>query len=257
MHRGRGHNRTAMKQRTPAICLRTSDYSETSQVVLFFTREAGAVRMLAKGAKRSKSTTGGAIDLLAEGELVFIAPREGSLGTLTEFAESSVHLGLRRCAVCLNAALYMVELVGALMGEGDPHPEAFDLLHNALSRLDQPDAPALAVLAYFQWRLLRHAGLLGRFEQCVACGAKISGEWEAYFSSQLGGLLCPQCEVSEGEKYRLAEGELAALKALSAAAAGRRVHLPDKQARAVNRLLAYHVQNQLGRAMKMARHAIG
>ena len=62
-----------MRHREPAICIRATDYSETSQVVCFLTRGAGLVRLLAKGSKRAKSATGGAIDLLSEGDLVFIA----------------------------------------------------------------------------------------------------------------------------------------------------------------------------------------
>ncbi|GAG45812.1 unnamed protein product, partial [marine sediment metagenome] len=55
-----------MRHRQPAICLRASDYSETSQVVAFLTRAEGVVRLLAKGAKRAKSKSGGALDLLSE-----------------------------------------------------------------------------------------------------------------------------------------------------------------------------------------------
>ena len=54
-----------MRHRQPAIALRTTDYSETSQVVHFLTREMGGVRLLAKGTKRPKSKSGGAIDLMS------------------------------------------------------------------------------------------------------------------------------------------------------------------------------------------------
>lgn len=70
-----------MRQRDAAICIRTTDYSETSQVVHFLTRTAGAVRLIAKGSKRAKSKTGGAIDLLAEGDLVYTAKSSDALGT--------------------------------------------------------------------------------------------------------------------------------------------------------------------------------
>jgi recombinational DNA repair protein (RecF pathway) len=71
-----------MRRREPAICLWVGDYSETSQVAHFLMRGGGKVHLLAKGSKRAKSRTGGPIDLLAEGELVYIpASREG-LGTL-------------------------------------------------------------------------------------------------------------------------------------------------------------------------------
>jgi len=150
-----------MRQREPAICLRTSDFSETSQVVHFLGRQTGTLRLMAKGAKRKKSSTGGAIDLMSEGDLVYIPSRRDSLGTLVEFTETDSHSGLRTNAARLNAGLYMIEMTGALLAEADPHPEVFDLLHNSLARLAQPDAPAPDVLAWFQWRTLHHVGLMG------------------------------------------------------------------------------------------------
>jgi len=249
-----------MPERHAAICLRTTDYSETSQVVHFFTRGAGAVRLLAKGSKRAKSKSGGAIDLLAEGDLVYAARHTEALGTLMEFSETASHAALRRDAPRLNAALYMIEMVGELMPPGDPHPEAFDLLHNALARLAHADAPVAAVLAYFQWRLLRHAGLLGDLAACVACGRDMrqrGAAREAHFSSRLGGLLCGGCEPSALEKFRLDAATLAGLAALAAVQSGAKVALPEAQAKAVNRMLAYHVREQLGKPLKVARYAVG
>jgi DNA repair protein RecO (recombination protein O) len=247
-----------MRRREPAICLRTVDYSETSQVVHFLARASGVVHLLAKGSKRPKSATGGAIDLLHEGELVFLPRSSEALGTLAEFTETASHAELRRDARRLNTALYMIELVSEALAEADPHPEVFDLLHNALARLGQVDASAAAVLAYFQWRLLRHVGLLGQLDTCISCGRALHGAGRpakgVVFSSREGGLLCGDCENTSGEAYRLSGAALAALAALRAAQAGRRVALRSAQADAVNRLLAYHLSQQLGKPLKMARH---
>jgi DNA repair protein RecO (recombination protein O) len=246
-----------MQQRDLAICLRKSDYSETSQVVHLLGRASGAIRLLAKGAKRKKSSTGGAIDLMSEGDLVYIPGRAESLGTLVEFTETHSHSALRTGAERLNTGLYMIELAGALLAEADPHPEVFDLLHNALARLGEPDAPAAAVLAWFQWRTLRHAGLLGELTTCAACGRRVGPAARgAYFSSSGGGLVCSACAAGVTEKLRLDPAALAGLDALAAVSAGRKTPLPDDQAHAVNRVLAYHVANQLGKPLKMARYAI-
>jgi DNA repair protein RecO (recombination protein O) len=249
-----------MRQREPAICLGATDYSETSQVVHFLTRGAGPVRLLAKGSKRAKSKSGGAIDLFSEGDLLFIAGRGEGLGTLVEFAETVAHNALRKEASALDAGLFMIEAAGRLLGADDPHPEVFDLLHNSLNRLGQADAPRPAVLAYFLWRLLRHAGLLGELRVCVSCGRKLGDELQpASFSSSLGGMLCRDCEGEAREKYRLDAVALEGLAALAAAEAaprpgGKRAALPPQQAQAVIRLLAYHIGQQTGRNLRMARH---
>ncbi len=245
-----------MRASDRAICLRTIDYSETSQVVFFLTRCHGAVRLLAKGTKRPKSKSGGAIDLLSEGELVFSTGKEAgdALGTLMEFCETVVHSPLRREACRLHAALYALELAGEMLPLGDPHPEVFDLLHNALARLGQSDAPVAAVLAYFQWRFLRRVGLLGEMRSCASCGRPIDRADELHFSSRQGGLLCGDCEGAQVEKYRVDADTLASLRTIQAAEAGTKVSLTAPQALALNRLLAYHVAEQLGKVLKMARH---
>ncbi len=244
-----------MAERDSAICLRTADWSETSQVVHFLTRGHGPVRVVAKGSKRSKSKSGGAIDILSEGDLVFLPSSRESLGTLTEFQETVSHTPLRRSAPTLNAALYLIELASALIAEGDPHPEVFDLLHNSLARLASEDAPVAAVVAYFQWRLLRRVGLLGDMGACVSCGGEIGGA-ELFFSSRQGGLLCGDCAGQAPEKYRLDANARAAIATLQALEARRRVEFPAPQARAANRLLAYHVTEQLGRPPRMARYVL-
>lgn len=247
-----------MRCREPAICLRTTDYSETSQVLVFLTRSSGLQRLLAKGSKRPKSKTGGGIDLLGEGELVFIPSSRGTLGTLVEFTDTSWRPVLRKASASLRAGLYMIELAGAMLAEADPHPEVFDLLHSGLDRLNDPQVPVQAVLAYFQWRLLKRVGLLGDLRNCAACGAAVAGRGgSTYFSSRLGGLLCRDCEASQPEKYLLDGATLSALATLAAAEGGARVALGEKQAQAANRLLAYHIANQLGQLPRTARLAIG
>ena len=251
-----------MAVRETAICLRTTDYSETSQVVHFLTRGSGVVRLIAKGSKRPKSASGGPIDLLSEGDLVFSPQRSEGLGILMEFSQTQAHPGLRRRAERLHAALYMIELVGEMLAEGDPHPAVFDLLHYGLLRLSDSDSPVPAVVAYLQWRRLKHAGLLGDLTACVVCGGPVrSGQRrEAHFSSSLGGLLCGECQATAPDKFRLNGPALAGLAALPAAQAAKRsggkVQLPDAQADAVNRMLAYHVTQLLGKPLKLARHVI-
>jgi DNA repair protein RecO (recombination protein O) len=246
-----------------AICIRTADYSETSQVVTFVTRAGGVVRMIAKGAKRAKSKTGGAIDLLAEGDVVYAGGGREALATLMEFVESASRRLLRGDLQRLNIGLYMIELTGALLAPADAHPEVFDLLHNALARLGAPDAAPPAVLAFFQWRLIRHVGLLGDMSACVGCGQAAAPAGKpagagAYFSSAQGGLVCRDCHAPAARDERpVSPDALAGLAVLAAADAGRRPQFPPAQAQAVNALLAYHIEYQLGHHLKTTKRAVG
>ena len=241
------------------ICLKTVDYSETSQVVSFLTRNAGIVNLMGKGTKRPKSKSGGAIDLLTEGEVIFSQKNPETLGLLIEFSETVSRTPLRRDAHKLNASLYMIELVGKMLPEGDPHPPVFDLLHNALQRLTQSDSPVEAVLAFIQWRFLRHIGLLGELNTCVSCRTpvmEIPANSELYFSSQQGGILCPSCHGISNEKFRITPPCLSAISALLTVTLGQKASLPELPAVEVNKLLGYHITQQLGKPLKMMKHVI-
>ena len=176
-----------------------------------------------------------------------------------EFSETVSRATLRKNAAALNASLYMIELVGDMLAQADPYPGVFDLLHKAIGRLGDEGVPVGAVLAYFQWRLLRHAGLLGGLTTCVGCGmgvSEIPRQAQVYFSSQQGGILCDGCQDVTTEKFQLERVTLEGLATLAAAEAGQRGTLPQVQAGAVNRLLAYHIAQQLGKTLRMARYVI-
>ena len=211
-----------MRYRDAAICIRAYDYSETSQVLGFLTRENGVLRVMAKGTKRPKGKSGGAVDLMAQGDLSYTQKNLDALAILVEFSESVSRRAIRRNARRLNAGLFCVELTGLLLAEGDPHPEVYDLLNKTLDRLAHDDAPIPAVLAWFQWRLLRFVGLLGGMDHCVSCGlevAEFAARKDAGFSSQLGGLLCDGCSAQAKDLTHLSPAALAGFGALAAAEA--------------------------------------
>lgn len=249
-----------MRSKEPAICLRTMDYSETSQIASFLTRDTGLVRVIAKGTRKpTKKRPAATIDMLAEGELLFSQKNPDSLGLAMEFTETVSHSNLRQNAKTLNTALYMIEIVNALLAENDPHPEVFTLLSNSLDRMGHNDAPRQAVLCWFQWRLLRHVGLLGGLDSCVACNMDVlsmAAEKICYFTSRHGGLLCSRCLAPDGERTQVEPNVLAGLAALAAAETGKKVALPEHQAAPVTKLLNYHIAQQLNKMPKMAKYIL-
>src|ERR1043165_4338396 len=64
-------------QKAEALVIRQTDFSETSKVVTFFTREHGKISVIAKGARRLKGPFEAAIDLLTVCRIVFIRKSSG------------------------------------------------------------------------------------------------------------------------------------------------------------------------------------
>lgn len=182
-----------------AVVLTRLDYSETSQVLVFFTREHGKVRAIGKGLRRGTRTrfaTG--IDLLEVGRLIVSARQERSatLANLTEWKQTLHFAGLRARLPRLHAALYTAEITATLTEDWDPHPCVYDALVYTWSSLAQADAVLTAVVGY-QWVLLDEIGSLPRFESCVRCNRTID---LTHFSSFEGGMICRHCEPGQVEK---------------------------------------------------------
>jgi DNA repair protein RecO len=253
-----------------AICLRRSDYSETSLVVRFMTRLHGQVATIAKGVKRPKSKFGGSIDLLTVGQAVFTLPREGSSGTmglLMAWDQTDVFPCLRTDLLRHAAATTAGELLGRLIEELDPHPASFDAMLTFLRAL-QADQPPIRRLAEFMRSLLLDVGLTPNVDACVNCGRLIEQEAQPpakppapgsspgrvsaaprpdklVFSGPRSGPLCPACQPRPGESTLLISRKIKESFIQGELTSGR-------LALDIVRWLVYHVQHQIGRELTSA-----
>ena len=193
------------------VVLQRVEYSETSQVLVFFTRQHGKVRAIAKGIKRgTKTRFAVGLDLLDVGELVVSAraDRSEKLAILTEWKQTRCPTGLRQSLARLYAAQYAAEITGQLTHDWDPHPGLFDVLVLFLEQACHADRP-LAFLVDYQRRLLEAVGLWPRLDGCTLCGRS---EDLTHFSSFEGGMVCRHCEPAQVEKRSLSRRALERLR---------------------------------------------
>jgi DNA repair protein RecO (recombination protein O) len=198
-----------------AIALRRLDYSESSQVLVFFTREHGSQRLIAKGIKRgTKQRFATGIDLLERGDVVFLSKShaETSLGTLTEWRQSDAYLGLRDRLDRWYAAQYAAEITASMTEEADPDPELFDALAALLHDLASGPAVLPQLVAY-QMALLTSAGLWPDLTRCVLCNRPAPPGRAGYYSAHQGGLICRNCAANQPETRRAPGAVLDALRA--------------------------------------------
>jgi DNA repair protein RecO (recombination protein O) len=246
------------------ICLRKTEYSETSQVLRLFARQHGLVSVIAKGAHRKTkagaSRFGGGIDLLDIGDAVFTHDSGRELATLTEWNLREGSTFLRDHLRGIYLGLYAAELVGRLVEEHDPHPALFDLLAATLPELATPRSEQ-AFLG-FELELLRQSGYLPELMVCVACQRIADGRGPIGFSSSRGGVMCGSCMEVVPDRMpfdprllRLAQGILR-LPRLD----GQIQRLPQltrHQTDPINRLLAGHIEQTLGRSLHLPRYVLG
>jgi len=196
--------------KTEAVVLRRADYSETSLVLTLFTREAGLLPTIAKGAKRTKSLFDAGLEPFVRCQVVYLDRRSRGLSILTEAAIVETFPELSRSLPRLRAAWLAAELVPRVSEEADPQPRLYALLVEFLRTVAQAEATESLVLA-FTLQVLSATGYQPQLDPCVGCGAALtSGRLK--LSPRMGGFVCPGCEGVAGRLVVVSAGTGAALR---------------------------------------------
>ena len=100
---------------------------------------------------------------------------------------------------------YISELVMNL-GEGSEaiSKDVYELLYQALNRIAESDTKKDAYIAVikFQLKFLLYMGFCVELDSCLCCRERILDE-EMYFSSQMGGIICKECNEHLGVKLKM------------------------------------------------------
>jgi DNA repair protein RecO (recombination protein O) len=200
-------------QRTPAICLHKVDFSETSQVLRFFTPDAGKINCIAKGSKRKKSAFLAPFELLSLYDLIRIEKRPGTLDILTKAERVRSFTKLRADYPRYVAACYAAEFVDEFAPEGQPIEGLYEQLVHGLERLEAGVAPADAIFS-FEAQSLRALGYLPRFRECGVCRKPVARP-DLYFSVRDGGALDPECRPREERWFPVRRASLESIARFS------------------------------------------
>jgi DNA repair protein RecO (recombination protein O) len=241
-------------EKTDAVIIRLADFSETSRVVTFFTRDFGRISALAKGGKRLKGPFDAALDLLSVCEILFLRKSSGGLDILTEARLISRFKPQGRELIRFYGGYYVAELLSGLTAEVDPHPQLYRESIQTLARLQETD-PKITILR-FELATLREIGQLPAFDVCVGCGrtADSGGTWS--FSVAQGGLICPSCGKESLARIRISAGTVAVLRRLAeeSEAVVERLVLSPRQFQEAREVVTSAISHALGHPPKMLRY---
>jgi DNA repair protein RecO (recombination protein O) len=246
---------------TEGICLRRLDFSNTSQIAGFLTRDAGRLTFLAKGVTRApKKGIRTGFDLLGRYEIVYTTRRAGTLHNLTSRWLREDFRGLRDALERVLCGYYAAELVLSFTPEEEPCPGLYDLLARTLRSFAAGQGLGVSVLLLEIGVLAEH-GSLPTFDSCAACGRAIPRRGAIAFTPALGGPLCSRCESDQadavGSRVTPARANLLrTLAELSSRPIGRELAraLTPANTLAMSALLRFHMRDLLGRELKMWRY---
>ena len=195
---------------TEAIVLRTYRLAEADKIASLFTRQWGRLRAVAKGARRTKSRFGAALEPLSHVR-VFIFEREGRDLLHLDSAELiESFFDMQRDYRVQLAAQYLAEVAERMVPEREVNERLFRLFLAVLRSL-KSSGEVTRPLLYFDYWLLRLAGFLPDFVHCQACGHELGPEG-GYYGSGSEGLLCAACR-SAAASQKIGAQEVATVRA--------------------------------------------
>ncbi|HEY0980923.1 MULTISPECIES: DNA repair protein RecO [unclassified Schlesneria] len=242
-------------EKSEGLLLRVTDYSESSRIVVIFTRDFGKISALAKGGRRLKGPFESALDLLSTCQIVFLRKNTSGLDLLTEAKLVTRFHPQERDLACLYAGYYLAEILLALTEDYDPHPVLYSAAQDALNLFQNSETMLLGVIR-FELVLLREIGQLPDLENCVACGAELTaGRTFGYWVSE-GGLICPDCQREGYTQIAVHAGAAAAMRLLSSESETdwKRLNLTPAQLKELKRITTSAICHVMGKRPKMLKY---
>lgn len=245
-------------EKAAALVLRVIDFSESSCVVMLFTREFGKIHGLAKGGRRLKGPFESALDLLSLVRIVFLRKSSGALDLLTEAKLERRFRGRGRDLASIYAGYYVAELLTKLTDDYDPHPDLFELANQTLIALGTA-ANTTSLVLRFELQSLVMLGHQPTLDLCAECGRTVELEGRVHFSHRAGGVICPQCRPGRKQVVSVSAGVVRILSRFAdrSGDAWRRLEVDRGAYGELRALLNHYLAHVLGHELKMPQYLAG
>jgi DNA repair protein RecO (recombination protein O) len=174
-----------------AFVLRTYQLGEADQIVVFFTRDFGKLRAVARRSHSPRRHSASYYQPLLLLQTILFGRPTQALYRINTVDIVQTFRGLHEDFERLRCGLYMTELLDVTTHEREPLQELFTLFQLALEQLLQTTNTAL-LLRQFELRLLGIIGYTPQVLYCARCACELRPH-DRTFSPLLGGLLCSAC----------------------------------------------------------------
>ncbi len=188
---------------TDAINLKSYNLSESDKIVVMYSKEHGLIRGVAKGVKKPKSKLGARMDSLVANKIMLYKGK--NLDTICQAEALNTFNKTRQDLDKLVYSSYVSEIVSIFGVEEDPSSkEVYELFYKALDRISNAKTKKDVMIAVikFQLKMMLIVGFGLEFDSCLCCREEILNE-DMYFSVQMGGVVCQECNEELGVKLKL------------------------------------------------------
>ncbi len=184
---------TAMSRtyKATGINLKAMPLGESDRLLTILTREYGLLRVVAPGARKTRSPLGGRTGLFVVNELLIAKGR--SLDKLSQAETLESYPGLSKHLATLSASQYLAELVLYQALSDQPQDDLFCLLCDRLANLETATPEqVLPLLTQAVFDLLSWGGVAPQVETCCLTQRPLlpdltNPDWRIGFSLAAGG----------------------------------------------------------------------
>jgi DNA repair protein RecO (recombination protein O) len=233
-----------------ALILRTYKLAEADRIVVFFTKDRGKKRGVAKGARRARSRFSGTLESLTRAGVAYYERELRDLVRINyvepqRSALWAVAHGVTDASV-LGHAEYFAELIDEWAPEGHADERLYRLGSSVIDALAD-GTPIDALARYFEFWLLRLQGVYPSLSSCPECGGPYDGG--AVLPPREHHYVCRRCAAAGGTALSLEAMRFLRAAARSSPGALIDVALETGAAReletAHRRLLHVHLEKEL------------
>ena len=175
-----------------AMVLRTYDLAEADKIAVCFTREAGVVRGVARGARRLKNKFGAGLEPFTQIHLSYYEKEGRELVTLRHLEITHSYFKLSGSIEVVNGMAYMSDLVMAFSPPHEPNEKMYRMVRACLEVIEQTPEDLAMVLRYFEGWMLRLTGFFSVMRSCSNCSTKFDENANTYLDADLQQL-CGAC----------------------------------------------------------------
>ena len=180
-----------MKKMT-AVVLKVSDHGEADKIVTFYSREAGKIAGIAKGAKKSKKRFSNKLEIFSLLEVLYDDRAQTGLVRIGEAELINPFLSLRENYDRYIGAVLACELIYYWSRDYDADRNIFNLFIWALQCIDNGRSSRQAHI-FFQVKLYTLLGYRLHLGNCMKCRTSEQKDAPYTFHPARHGLLCRNC----------------------------------------------------------------
>lgn len=178
---------------TESIVLKSYNLAEADRIVVFFTRDFGMIRGVAKGARRTKSKFGSALEPFSEVHLEYFEKDDRELVSIQQADLIRSSFDIASDPERLGTYTYIAELLTAFAPPHDPNETLYRMVRACLAAdISTPEA-AESIRLYVEIWVMRLGGFLPDWSRCVSCKRTFSDSESAALSAGFE-LRCGNCD---------------------------------------------------------------